>query len=98
MGQNKEFAELFPLDFSGHSLYTPTRESIEHYYYRGWHPGGFVYHLLANDLVGSITRADHWNRSIIPSYASWMNERMPHNAWGSKEIVDNWMKDFKNES
>lgn len=98
MSKNREFTKNFPIDFEGYSFYSPTREAIENYYYHGWHPGGFVYHVLANDLVGAATRADNWNSPIISMYARWLNEKMPMCAWGSKETVDEWMKGFENES
>lgn len=97
MSKNAEFAQTFPIDFEGFSFYIPTRESIENYYYHGWHPGGFVYHLLANDLVGAACRADSWNTGMLAAYARWLNDKMPSCAWGSAEIVDEWMRGY-NES
>lgn len=96
MSRNSEFAKLYPLEFGeyGDILYAGTIDAIENYYYKGYIPGGFVYHLLCNDLVGAASRADAWNAQVLAHYASWMEEKMPRCAWGSKEIVDAWMEDF----
>lgn len=86
------YTALYPLDFTGYVLYDNTIESIKNYYYRKYHPGSFVYHMLCNDFVGAATRADSWNQEKLYDYARWLNDRMPTGAWGSKEIVDSWLR------
>ena len=85
------YTALFPLDFTGYSFYDNTQASIENYYYHKLHPGGFVYHMLCNDSVGAAGRADSWNQEKLHDYASWLVNRMPASAWGSRETVDNWL-------
>lgn len=85
------YTALYPLDFTGYMFYNTTQQSIENYYYHKLPPGSFVYHMLCNDFVGAATRADSWNREKLHAYAMWLNDRMPRGAWGSKEIVDEWL-------
>lgn len=96
MSQNSEFAKLFPLDFSGYTLYMDTTEAIKHYYYNGWFPGSFVYALLINDTKLAMQRADYWHKGLVPQYIEWIEERMPGETWGSEKIVNNWMNGFTN--
>ena len=88
---NDQFAKMFPLDFSGFELYDTTKSSIENYYYNRFHPGGFVYAMLANDFVGACLRADHWNAQHFQALAEFMLHRMPTNTWGSYEKVNAWL-------
>lgn len=85
------YTALYPLDFSGYNFYDFTQMSIQNYYYKKLNPGGFVYHMLCNDFVGAATRADRLNQLLLYDYASWLSNRMPPAAWGSKEIVDAWL-------
>ena len=90
------YTALYPLDFTGYSFYDHTQMSIESYYYHKLEPGGFVYHMLCNDFVGAACRADSWNQEKLPNYAMWLMHRMPPGAWGSKEIVDAWLRSDRN--
>lgn len=94
MNRNKEFTELFPLDFTDAEIYDTVQSSIENYYYHGLDPGGFVYHMLSNNLVEAIVRADSWNRLQMYQNAIWLVNKMPAQAWGSEEKVKEWMASF----
>jgi hypothetical protein len=89
---DKVYTALYPLDFSGYELYENVQTAIESYYYHKFHPGGFVYALLCNDLVGAVLKADYWNAFEIKQIVLWLVQRMPPAAWGSKEVVDAWLK------
>lgn len=89
---DKVYTTLFPLDFSDYDVYDNVRESITNYYYQKLHPGGFVYAMLCNDFVESVLRADNWNAMQMKQNALWLVNRMPPGAWGSKEVVDEWLK------
>jgi hypothetical protein len=93
---DKVYTSLYPLDFSGYTLYDDVIQSISNYYYHKFEPGGFVYHMLCNDFVGAACRADSWNREKLYDYANWLANRMPTGAWGSKEIVDTWLRSDHN--
>ena len=93
---DKVYTALYPLDFTGYVLYDNTIESIKNYYYHKFHPGGFVYAMLCNDFVGAACRADSWNQEKLHEYANWLINRMPPGSWGSKEIVDAWLRSDRN--
>jgi len=93
---DKVFTSLYPLDFSDYEIYDNVRESIENYYYRRLEPGSFVYAMLCNDFVDAVLKADYWNAQQMKDNALWLANRMPPGAWGSKEIVDEWLKGDNN--
>lgn len=66
--------------------------SLQRYYENGIPGGSFVTALLANDLVGAATKADHNNMELLGYIAHWMLHNLPHEAWGSYEIVKEWGK------
>lgn len=93
---DKVYTALYPLDFTGYMFYDTTQMSIENYYYRRLHPGGFVYYMLCNDFVGAACRADSWNQEKLHEYANWLINRMPPGSWGNKETVDEWLRSDRN--
>ncbi len=59
-------------------------------YRDGNHPyefGSFVTAVLANDLVGAVSRADSTNIKLLPEYAEYLRT-LPRDMWGSYEIVE----------
>lgn len=74
----------------GHS---GVNEAIENYLMYGFEPGGFTKALLANDLSGAVSGADHWNKENLATVVQAIQQWMPGIAWGNYEIVDAWMKD-----
>jgi hypothetical protein len=78
-------------DFSvGHS---GVDEAIDNYLMYGYEPGGFTRSLLSNDLSGAVNGADHWNKENLVTVVQAIQQWMPGCAWGSREIVDAWLKD-----
>lgn len=58
--------------------------------------GSFLTAVLANDLVEAAHRADSTNIRLLPNYASFLYNEMPHrtgdsstDSWGSYEAVGN---------
>ena len=54
-------------------------------------PGGFLLSILRNDLLSTCETADDMNRRRIYEYVSYVYNKIPHCAWGSKEAVEDWM-------
>jgi hypothetical protein len=67
-----------------------TREALENYFIHGYQPGGFLTSVLANDLVGAVSRADSTNKRRIPEIVNWVVFNAPAGSWGSLEVVDSW--------
>ncbi len=52
--------------------------------------GGFLTAIFSNDLFEAVSRADHINMAIIPVYVAYIQNKVPYNCHGSKEIINNW--------
>ena len=65
--------------------------AIERYINHGILPGGFLTAVLENDLVGAVSRADHINKSMIPTYLEFFYRDIPSTCWGSVENVKTWV-------
>jgi len=57
--------------------------------------GSFLRAVLENDLTEAIGRADHININRIPSIVDYIYNNLPHNSWGSKEIVRQFLEKGK---
>lgn len=69
-----------------------TKENLERYVSHGCHPGGFLYAVLTNDLIGSVANADKFNREALVETVAYIYKALPHTCWGSKEKVTAWMQ------
>ena len=72
-----------------------TRETIENYIQKGWHPGSFVKSVLANDLVGAILKADDNNLMSIKEIVEYVYWCVPSDVWGSYEEVNKHLNKFE---
>jgi hypothetical protein len=68
-------------------------DGLEDYFMHGYRPGGFLNALLANDLHGAVTRADHINQSHLPVLVMWLANNAPPGSWGSYRQVNAWLED-----
>lgn len=62
------------------------------YIEQGLEPGHFLRNVLANDLVGAVSRADSVNKQSLPEWAMWLHNDIPSGAWGSEEKVIRWIE------
>ena len=70
---------------------THMQDAARRYIEDGIMPGSFLEAVLANDLLGAITRADHINRALLSSYHDFL-VTIPMSAKGSYEAVHMWCK------
>jgi hypothetical protein len=54
-------------------------------------PGEFLLSILRNDLLSVCEAADDMNRRRIYEYVSYVYNKIPSCAWGSREAVEDWM-------
>lgn len=54
-------------------------------------PGGFIYAVLTNDLMGAFGKADVQNRLSLFEICSYVYNEMPARCYGSKKIVAEWL-------
>lgn len=66
--------------------------TLKEYVIRGVTPGNFMYAVLSNDLKEAFGRADECSASAMRTLVTFCYNEIPGNAWGSPEIVDNWVK------
>ena len=56
-------------------------------------PGDFLRAVFENrGFVDVVMRADDFNKNLIYQYAQLCYSYIPSGCWGSKEAVDNWIK------
>jgi len=66
-------------------------DSLEKYIVEKVPPGGFLQHVLINDLKGAITRADHTSTNRLKDIVITLDQIAPRDCWGSKESVCRWI-------
>ncbi len=67
-------------------------EPLVDYVVRGWEPGGFLYEVLCNRLVGALQLADDANRDALPAYARFLYTHAPRWCWKGPDEVADWIK------
>lgn len=65
---------------------------LERYLNAGIEPGSFLTAVLQNNLSESFGRADHTNSRNLRNIIGYVRQHVPNNAWGSREIVEQWQK------
>lgn len=66
--------------------------AVERYVNSGIPPGSFLEAVLANDLQGSVSRADGINKYHIPAWVDFVHWHLPAVCHGSYEAVNEWCK------
>jgi len=77
----------------------PIREdlygALERYLNNGIMPGSFLTAVLENNLMEAFGRADHMNEANMKNIVGYIYNHLPSNAWGSKERVQDYLKNLK---
>jgi len=68
-----------------------TLESILNYVNTKVPTGDFLYAVLTNNLTEAIFRADLNNSRALKDIVKYCFWRIPHNCWGSKKEVEDWV-------
>lgn len=68
-----------------------TRGALLRYRDKGYEPGGFLASVLANDLMGAVSRADSENKHVLKEICNWIYMRMPSSSWGNADKVETWI-------
>lgn len=80
-------------DSIGQYVPVHTRESLERYFLYGLPPGGFLTHVLTNNLYGAIVSADYQNKENIRSIVEWIMIHAPGGSYGCHETMNQWLRD-----
>ena len=95
---------LFPdREYAGHKLGAltipaHTVKALDEYFLKGYQPGGFLTHVLTNNLYGAVNSADHANKHVIYELVKWLvtEAEVPSASWGCEENVKDWVDDVNN--
>jgi hypothetical protein len=68
-----------------------TRGALLRYRDKGYEPGGFLASVLANELMGAVSRADGENKHVLKEICNWIYHRMPSSSWGNSDKVEAWI-------
>lgn len=80
-------------DSIGQHVPMHTRESLERYFLYGLPPGGFLTHLLTNNLYGAFASADYQNKQHMQSIVEWLVTCAPGGSYGCHEAMNQWLRD-----
>jgi len=69
-----------------------TLETLNAYVETGRPPGGFVFAVLTNDLMGAFACADPDNLDALGPITSYVYNRIPGIAWKTAERVNEWIE------
>ena len=87
-------AKIFPPDYAKVPGSDRMTESVKHYLEHGYHPGNFLTAVITNDLRGAIAHADDDNAAVMRDWVRFFYNEVQGNAWGSVEIMTDWMHNF----
>lgn len=83
----------FKLDCSDYdTVPSHTKEALARYVEHRLEPGGFLQSVLTNDLIGSVARADTWNKAALPDIVRFVYNRCPAGCHGSRENYEDWLR------
>lgn len=86
------------IDASSDGYYRPVKFTVENiisYVNERIPTGDFLRAVLENNLIEAFGRADSNNTRYLKEICSFVYMYVPRDAWGSKEAVDNWLKEKK---
>ena len=68
------------------------REGLKRYYFKGVMPGSFLRAVLENDLKGAFSSGDSESLDHLEEIVIFLYNYLPMDSWGSKKIVQDWIK------
>ena len=66
-------------------------DDLEAYRHHHVATGGFLYAVLANDLLDAVLLADKASLALLPDITRYVHLRMPARMTGSYDRVDEWL-------
>lgn len=80
------------LDYEGYEVPFHTQVALNNYVFNKLQPGGFLIAVLANDLMGAVSKCDAWNHHYMKDICNFVYNRIPSNAWGSYHAVQKYLE------
>ena len=78
--------------FADYNIPQHTQDSLRRYVEHGYMPGGFLTAVLGNDLVRSVSSADHMNQACLSDIVKWIYNNLPMAARGSEDQMMDWCR------
>jgi hypothetical protein len=69
-----------------------TKETLLRYVNQRISTGDFLKAVLSNDLMNATFKADLSNEKSMVDICKWIYFEAPSMCWGSRERVENWLK------
>jgi hypothetical protein len=82
---------VLPLDYSkvpGSALMV---DAVKNYLEEGIPPGPFLTAVICNNFYQAVSSADDQNRKLLDQWANFFYNHVQANAWGSPEIMKDWL-------
>lgn len=70
----------------------PLGYALVDYLVCGGYVGGFLTSVLENNLVEAFNRADETNSFAMRTYAAWLWNELPTDAWKTRANIDAWQE------
>ncbi len=82
------------IDFSRYAgrIKPDTLEGLKRYVINHVPPGGFLHHVLANDLMKAVGKADEGNEATLRAICELIWNNFPEECYGDYEKVREWTK------
>ena len=88
------------VDYSTGYIAFPThlQESLRDYIDRGIPQGGFLYHVLCNDLASAVSRATDEELLFLRPLVQWTQNCVPEAAWGTEAKYLRWVQEHPGQA
>lgn len=77
---------------------THLQNSLRDYIDRGIPQGGFLYHVLCNDLEAAVLRATDEELLFLRALIQWVQTCVPEAAWGTEAKYLRWVQEHPAQS
>lgn len=77
---------------------THLQQNLRDYIDRGIPQGGFLYHVLCNDLEGAVIRATDEELLFMRAMIQWMQTCVPEAAWGTEAKYLRWVQEHPGQA
>lgn len=89
---DKKYEDRLAEIFAKHGIPEYMIGGMIRYVLHGIEPGGFLFNVFANDLMGAVGKADETNAECLRNYAMAIYNDCPRDCHGSPDQVLAWMK------
>jgi len=66
-------------------------DAVKNYLEEGIPPGSFLTAVICNNFYQAVSSADDQNRKLLDQWANFFYNHVQANAWGSPEIMKDWL-------